>query len=210
MEQYLSLLLLLLSHFSRGQLCATPYTAAHQAPPSLGFSRQEYWRGLPLPSPVPITVWYKCHCYRVAPGTCNPMSEWVAKKNESWWLDARSGCPTPSSVNVYQIPICQARGACGDQPQLHISSRTSELNLHIASIWIEFDVFKWVHVLCFPLLGVKVWIHFSCVLRFLLGAWACSLSPLSTDLWLPEKEPSVVLVNNTVPSLWCLMVYKNA
>ena len=40
------LLLLLLSHFSRVQLCATPKTAAHQAPPSLGFSRQEHWSGL--------------------------------------------------------------------------------------------------------------------------------------------------------------------
>ena len=30
---------------------ATPWTAAYQAPPSIGFSRQEYWRGLPLPSP---------------------------------------------------------------------------------------------------------------------------------------------------------------
>ena len=39
---------LLLSHFSRVRLCATPDTAAHQAPPSLGFSRQEYWSGLPL------------------------------------------------------------------------------------------------------------------------------------------------------------------
>ena len=32
-------------------LCVTPETAAHQAPPSLGFSRQEHWSGLPLPSP---------------------------------------------------------------------------------------------------------------------------------------------------------------
>ena len=45
------LLLLLLSRFSRVRLCATPETAAHQAPPSLGFSRQEYWRGLSFPSP---------------------------------------------------------------------------------------------------------------------------------------------------------------
>ena len=84
------LLLLLLSHFSRVQLCATPQTAAHQAsrpwdspgkntgvgchfllqcmkvksesevipwtaayqaPPSMGFSRQKYWSGVPLPSP---------------------------------------------------------------------------------------------------------------------------------------------------------------
>ena len=29
----------------------TPWTAAHQAPPSMGFSRQEYWSGVPLPSP---------------------------------------------------------------------------------------------------------------------------------------------------------------
>ena len=46
------LLLLLLSRFSRVRLCATPETAAHQAPPSLGFSRQEHWNGLPFPSPV--------------------------------------------------------------------------------------------------------------------------------------------------------------
>ena len=38
--------LLLLSHFSHVRLCVTPQTAAHQAPPSLGFSRQEYWSGL--------------------------------------------------------------------------------------------------------------------------------------------------------------------
>ena len=36
---------------SRIWLLATPWTAAHQAPPSMGFSRQEYWSGVPLPSP---------------------------------------------------------------------------------------------------------------------------------------------------------------
>ena len=44
--------LLLLSRFSHVRLCATPQTAAHQAPPSLGFSRQEHWSGLPFPSPM--------------------------------------------------------------------------------------------------------------------------------------------------------------
>ena len=48
----LLLLLLLLSHFSRVRLCATPWTAAYQASPSLGFSRQEHWSGLPFPSPM--------------------------------------------------------------------------------------------------------------------------------------------------------------
>ena len=37
--------------FSRVRLLATPWTAAHQAPPSMGFSRQEYWSGVPFPSP---------------------------------------------------------------------------------------------------------------------------------------------------------------
>ena len=36
---------------SHVQLLATPWTAAYQAPPSMGFSRQEYWSGLPLPCP---------------------------------------------------------------------------------------------------------------------------------------------------------------
>ena len=49
---YLIVLLQLLSHFSPVQLCVTPQTAAHQAPPSLGFSRQEHWSGLPFPSPM--------------------------------------------------------------------------------------------------------------------------------------------------------------
>ena len=45
-----TLLLLLLSRFSRVQLCVTPWTAAHQAPLSMGFSRQECWSELPFPS----------------------------------------------------------------------------------------------------------------------------------------------------------------
>ena len=44
--------LLLLSRFSRVRLSATPSTAAHQASPSLAFSRQEHWSGLPFSSPL--------------------------------------------------------------------------------------------------------------------------------------------------------------
>ena len=39
---------------SRVPLLETPWTAAHRAPPSMGFSRQEYWSGVPLPSPLPL------------------------------------------------------------------------------------------------------------------------------------------------------------
>ena len=41
---------------SRVQLLATPWTAAYQAPPSMGFSRQEYWSGVPLPSPIYVIM----------------------------------------------------------------------------------------------------------------------------------------------------------
>ena len=37
---------------SRVRLLATPWTAAYQVPPSIGFSRQEDWSGVPLPSPI--------------------------------------------------------------------------------------------------------------------------------------------------------------
>ena len=60
------MLLLLLSHFSRIRPSATPWTAAYQAPPSMGFSRQEYWMG--------------CHCllqmYSIFPQTGN-IGPWI-------------------------------------------------------------------------------------------------------------------------------------
>ena len=50
---------------SHARLLATPWTAAFQAPPSMGFSRQEYWSGVPLPSPLFKYNWFKCinFCY---------------------------------------------------------------------------------------------------------------------------------------------------
>ena len=58
----MKLLLLLLSHFNCVQICATPETAARQAPPSLGFSRQEHWSGLPFPSPMHESEKWKGSC----------------------------------------------------------------------------------------------------------------------------------------------------
>ena len=45
---------------SRVRLLATPWTAAYQAPLSMGFSRQEYWSGVPLPSPTTLTSDGEC------------------------------------------------------------------------------------------------------------------------------------------------------
>ena len=48
---YLYLKVKVSESLSRARLSATPWTVAYQAPPSMGFSRQEYWGGLPFPSP---------------------------------------------------------------------------------------------------------------------------------------------------------------
>ena len=64
------LLLLLLSRFSRVRLCATPWTAAHQAPPSLGFPRQEHWSGLPFPSPM-----HESEKWKWSPQSCPTSSD---------------------------------------------------------------------------------------------------------------------------------------
>ena len=46
---------------SRVRLLATPWTVAHQAPASMGFSRQECWSGVPLPSLIQHILWYNWH-----------------------------------------------------------------------------------------------------------------------------------------------------
>ena len=59
------LLLLLLSHLSRVRLCVTPQTAAHQAPPSLGFSRQEHeWAAIAFSDGYESWTLKKAECQR--------------------------------------------------------------------------------------------------------------------------------------------------
>ena len=74
-----------LKSLSHIRLLATPWTAAYQAPPSMGFSRQEYWSGVPLPSPWLYLRLYK---YSITVktilstgmfSTChNPMNWWFS------------------------------------------------------------------------------------------------------------------------------------
>ena len=71
------LLLLLLSCFSRVRLCAIPEMAAHWAPLSLGFSRQEHWSG------------------------CHFLLQWMKVKSES---EVVQSCPTPSDPMDCSLP----------------------------------------------------------------------------------------------------------
>ena len=74
---------------SHVRLFVTPWTIAYQAPLSLGFSRQEYWSGLPFPSPGDLLY----------PG--------IEPRSPALWADALSTKPPwkPNYIYIYNIYI---------------------------------------------------------------------------------------------------------
>ena len=99
---FVYMLLLLLSHFSRVRLCATPEMAAHQAPPSLGFSRQEHWSGLPFPSPM-----HESEVAQSCPTFSNPMDCSLPGSSIHGIFQARvlEWGVIAFSVCIYNIPL---------------------------------------------------------------------------------------------------------
>ena len=81
------LLLCLLSCFSRAQLCVTPWTVPHQAPLSMGFSRQEYWSGLPFPSPLTAVLKIMWVSMWTLPSTQSQVAIWVKCPISSFTFD---------------------------------------------------------------------------------------------------------------------------
>ena len=79
---------------SRVGLLATPWTAAHQAPPSMGFSRQEYWSGVPLPSPKQLLsgLEIEIQCRDSPPPPPRLSSHYPLKTKEMWHLFHRKHC----------------------------------------------------------------------------------------------------------------------
>ena len=77
---------------SHVRLLATPWTAAHQAPPSMGFSRQEYWSGAPLHSPYNcVHVFRKNQQLEVAGAVfqpCSVLNSWLWDMGSPWFLDS--------------------------------------------------------------------------------------------------------------------------
>ena len=104
------LLLLLLSRFSCVRLCETPWTAAHQAPPSLGCSRQEHWSGLPFPSPM-----YESEKWKWSRSVVSDSS------------DPMDRSPPGSSIHgIFQARVLEwgAIAFSGDQPRQHTKKQT--------------------------------------------------------------------------------------
>ena len=87
---------------SRAQLLTTPWTAAYQAPPSMGFSRQEYWSGVPLPSPH---TWLQVR---------KRIGQNLATKQEmyDWILWAEGYCCCFQSLSHVQLFVSSWTAAC--------------------------------------------------------------------------------------------------
>ena len=124
---YADRLLLLLSRFSRVWLCATPQTAAHQAPLSLGSSRQEHWSGLPFSSPMYESEkqkWSRSVVSNSVPTDSSPLGsaipgilqartlEWVAISfSNAWkWKAKMKSSPTLSDPTDCSLPGSSAHG----------------------------------------------------------------------------------------------------
>ena len=118
----LLLLLLLQSHFSRVRLCATPETGAHQAPPSLGFSRREHWSGLPFPSPVHESE--KSEVAQSCPTLSDPMD---------------CSLPGSSILGIFQARVLEW-GATGKGPNRTLKMLRYSFHLLSAASWEIYKV----------------------------------------------------------------------
>jgi len=103
-------------------LFATPWTVAYQAPPAMGFSRQEYWSGLPFPSPGDLPD-QKHLCFLLGPGSK------VAPKGP---FPPRTPIPFPSSLS-FSHPLPQASISSSYPPPLPFLLSLSHLSFSFPS-----------------------------------------------------------------------------
>ena len=139
---------------SRVQLFTTPWTVAYQAPPSMGFSRQEYWSGVPLPSlyilldnPI-LCIWKHvcvcvCACETVTKSCltlCDPMDCQISLSLEFSRQEYWKGLPFPSPGDLPD-PGIEPKSSTLEADTLTFEPPGRNINCHHQKI---------LHVLRFP------------------------------------------------------------
>ena len=122
-------LVLLPSCFSRVRLCVTPQTAAHQALPSLGFSRQEHWSGLPFPSPTHESEKWKWSRSVVS----NP--QWPHGLQPTRLLRPWDSPGKSTGVGCHCLNTIKRGGACFFQTVWHSLVNEDLGNIYTVSLW---------------------------------------------------------------------------
>ena len=123
---------------------ATPWTAAHQAPPPMGFSRQKYWSGVPLPSPCYLLkhcknwkVLYSCYLLGFPGGASDKDSTCQCRKQERRVSSLgqedplEEGMATYSSILAWRIPWTEEPGGLQSMGSLE-SDTTERLHFHFS------------------------------------------------------------------------------
>ena len=91
------------------RLLATPWTAAYQAPPSMGFSRQEYWSGVPLPSPVVFPTFFSLSLVSVSRGSSPVTARRLITAVASLVVEQGLWGAPASAVRSLQLPGSRAQ-----------------------------------------------------------------------------------------------------
>ena len=135
----------LLSHFSRFPLFVTLWAVAHQAPLSMGFSRQEYWSGLPCPPPGDLpNPGIKPRCAALQVDSLLSEPQWKPKNTGVGSLSLLWGnFPTQESNQgilncrqiLYQLNHQPKNTAVGTLSLLHIIFLTQEPNWDLLHCW---------------------------------------------------------------------------
>ena len=117
--------------------------AAHQAPPSLGFSRQEYWSGLPFPSPMYESEKSKWNRSVVSDSVITSTKDWVAHKQ--LWETGKSKIKAPIWSDEDTLPSSQLTPLCcvlSWWKELRISLEPVILFMRVLSSWLKWK-WKW-------------------------------------------------------------------
>ena len=133
---------------------ATPWTAAYQAPPSMGFSRQKYWSGVPLPSPPPLAATNLIHNSTIAEEYCETVK---AKLLNSAWLTESAHILSVSCLSLYVFSVQFSCSVMFNSLRPHGSQTPDSLSITNSRNLLKLVSIKLVmpsnHVnLCHPLL----------------------------------------------------------
>ena len=133
-------LLPLLSRFSHVRLCATPETAAHQAPPSLGFSRQEHWSGLPFPSPMYESVKWKW-CCSVVSDSSRPHGPQPTRLLRPWDFPGKG---TGVAATAFSVPSGDQIVIASPWPLLPLSHLLSDILSSLLQRLLWFKILNFI------------------------------------------------------------------
>ena len=187
------------------QLCSTLCDPAHQAPPSLGFSRQEHWSGLPFPSPVHESEKWKWSRSVMSdssrPHGLQPtrlLHPWDFPGKEYW-----SGLPVPSPNRPEWVAIIQAKLVLrGTYIQVYVRLRDNAwgLSWHMDN----YDSKPVYHSLSVPVRSPKA---FKVSRRVL--SWRNALGLLCPRSILCQMSPSSLKASMSVKNRICLQVKRS-